>query len=206
MTWNVKAEFVESCSCNMLCPCWFGVQELMVMDQGWCASAWLIRIDQGNSDGVELGGRTLVIGLDFPGPTLFDGNGTARLYIDDGASAEQRGKLEAIFQGKTGGPMEVIGGLVTKWLPTLATKIEVQKDGDTLTANVGSFGQVISQRLKDEAGQPMTLRNPEFASTLQFDKKTVYLAPSSSKWSDPEMPREFETKSGGVAKISWSGN
>ena len=29
MAWNVKAEFVESCSCNMLCPCWYGVKELM---------------------------------------------------------------------------------------------------------------------------------------------------------------------------------
>lgn len=206
MAWNVKAEFVESCSCNMLCPCWFGVQELMVMDQGWCASAWLIRIKQGNSDGVDLAGRTLVIGLDFPGPTLIDGNGTARLYIDDEASDNQRGKLEAIFQGKNGGPMEVIASLVAKWLPTEATKIEIQEDGDTLTASVGSFGQVKSQRLKDEAGQPMKLQNPEFASKLQFDNKTVYLAPSSSKWSDPEMPREFETKSGGVANFSWSGN
>ena len=176
------------------------------MDQGWCASAWLIRIEQGNSDGVDLGGRTLVIGLDFPGPTLFDGNGTARLYIDDEASAEQSKELESIFQGKNGGPMEVIAGLVSNWLPTQATKIDINEDDDTLTANVGSFGQVKSQRLKDEAGEPMTIQNPEFASTLQFDNKTVYLAPSGSKWSDPDMPREFETKSGGVANLSWSGN
>jgi len=48
------------------------------MDQGWCASTWLLRVQQGHADGVNLGGRTLAIALDFPGPTLYDGNGTAR--------------------------------------------------------------------------------------------------------------------------------
>ena len=115
MAWNLTADFIETCSCNMLCPCWYGVRELMVMDQGWCASTWLLRVQQGQADGVNLGGRILAIALDFPGPTLYDGNGTARLYLDDGASADQRRELEAIFQGTKGGPMAILGGLVTTW-------------------------------------------------------------------------------------------
>ena len=75
MAWNLTAAFIETCSCNMLCPCWYGVRELMVMDQGWCASAWLLRVQHGQADGVTLGGRTLAMALDFPGPTLYDGNG-----------------------------------------------------------------------------------------------------------------------------------
>ncbi len=204
MAWNIKAQFIETCSCNMLCPCWFGVQELMVMDQGWCASAWLFRIQQGSSDGVNLEGRTVVVGLDFPGPTLFDGNGTARLYFEEEASPDQRRELEAIFQGTKGGPLEIIAGLVTKWLPTQATNIEVHDEGDTLTTSVGSFGQVKSQRLKDEAGRQMTLQNAGFASALQFDNETIHLATSGSQWSDPDMPRQFETKSGAVTTFAWS--
>jgi hypothetical protein len=190
----------------MLCPCWFGVKELMVMDQGWCATFWLIRVQQGSSDGVNLDGSTVVVGLDFPGPTLFDGNGTGRLYIDEAANANQRRELEAILQGTKGGPMEIIGGLVTKWLSTKTTKIEIQENGDTLTATVGGFGQVKSQRLKDEAGRPMTLQNAGFASVLQFENETFELAPSGSQWSDADMPHPFETKSGAQATFSWSVN
>ncbi len=204
MAWNITAQFVETCSCNMLCPCWFGVKELMVMDEGWCASAWLFRIHQGNSDGVNLDERTVVVGLDFPGPTLFDGNGTARLYIDDQASADQRRELTAIFQGTKGGPLEIIAGLVTNWLPAQTTKIDLKEEGDTLIANVGSFGQVKLQLLRDEAGRVMTLKNAGFASALQFKNETIELAPSTSRWSDPDMPRQFETKSGAVATFSWS--
>jgi hypothetical protein len=204
MAWNMTAQFVETCSCNMLCPCWFGVKELMVMDQGWCASTWLFRIQQGSSDGVNLDGRTVVVGLDFPGPTLFDGNGTVRLYIDEEASADQRRDLEAIFQGTKGGPLEIIAGLVTKWLPTQTTKIEIKEEGDKLTATVDGFGQVRSERLKDEAGRTMTLKNAGFASALRFDNETIVMAPSGSQWSDPDMPRQFETKSGAVATLNWA--
>jgi hypothetical protein len=204
MAWNLTAEFTETCSCNMLCPCWYGVQELMVMDQGWCASAWLLRVQQGSADGVDLSGRTVAIALDFPGPTLYDGNGTARLYIDDAASADHCRELEAIFHGTKGGPMEILAGLVTKWLPTQVAKIDFQEKGGTLTATVDGFGQMKSQRLTNEAGQPTTMQNTGFTTALQFDNQAAQLAPSSgTHWSDPDMPRQFETKSGAVAKFTW---
>jgi len=204
MAWNLTADFIETCSCNMLCPCWYGVKELMVMDQGWCASAWLLRVHQGSADGVDLGGRTLAVALDFPGPTLYDGNGTARLYIDDGANADQRRELEAIFQGTRGGPMEILGGLVAKWLPTRATKIDFQEQGGALTAAVGGFGQIKSERLANDAGQPTTMQNTGFTTALQFDNQAAQLAPSDgTRWSDPDMPRQFETKSGAVARFTW---
>jgi len=204
MAWNLTAEFTETCSCNMLCPCWYGVQELMVMDQGWCASAWLLRVQQGSADGVDLSGRTVALALDFPGPTLYDGNGTARLYIDDAASADHCRELEAIFQGKKGGPMEILAGLVTKWLPTQVAKIDFQEKGGTLTATVDGFGQMKSQRLTNEAGQPTTMQNTGFTTALQFENRAAQLAPSSgTHWSDPDMPRQFETKSGAVAKFTW---
>jgi hypothetical protein len=204
MAWNITAEFIETCSCNMLCPCWYGVRELMVMDQVWCASTWVLRVRRGDSDSVNLGGRTLVIALDFPGPTLYDGNGTARLYIDAGASADQRRELEAIFQGAKGGPMAIVAGLVTRWLPTQTAPINIQEQDGTLTATVAGFGQVHSQRLTNEAGQPTTMQNTGFTTALQFDNQAAQLAPShGTRWSDPDMPRPFETKSGAVATLTW---
>jgi len=114
MAWQMTGQLIESCSCNMFCPCWFTVQELMIMDQGWCAGAMVFRAREGNSDGVTLDGRTVVFVIDFPGPTMFDGNATARLYIDDGANADQRRELEAICSGNKGGPMSALAPLIAK--------------------------------------------------------------------------------------------
>ena len=202
MAWNITARWIESCTCNMLCPCWFGVKDLAVQDQGWCATADIFIIQRGSSDGVDLSGRIVADTWYFPGPTFLDGNGTGRLYVDDAATAEQRGELEAIFQGKKGGPLEPLDALITTWLPTQTTRIEIEEEGDTLTATVIGAGRVKSQRLKNEAGRPTTMQNAGFASALQIE--TLQLAPSSgSRWSDPEVPRQFETKSGVVANLNW---
>ena len=203
MAWNLNGELIESCSCNVLCPCWYGVKELMRMDQGWCDSAFVFRIQGGKSDGVDLGGTTVVVATDFPGPTLFDGKGTARLHIEESASQDQRRELEAIFQGKKGGPMEILAGLMSNWLPTNYCTIEIQDDGNELVAKVGSVGQVESSVLKNESGNAMTFENAGFASAFQFDNLRAKIAPSRTKWKDPQMPRSFETHSGARASWNW---
>src|SRR5262249_17268057 len=207
MAWNLSGEMIETCSCNMLCPCWYGVKELMVMDQGWCASPILLRIKDGRSDSVNLSGRTVVMALFFPGPTLYDGNATGRLYMEETTTAEQRRELEAILQGKKGGPMGALAGLIPTWLPSRSTPIAVREENGTVRATVGNIGQIQSQRLKNEAGQLMTMQNVGFAVAFQFDKQTATLAPSAgTRWSDPEMPRQWESKSGAVGAFAWSGS
>ncbi|MBI3301173.1 MAG: DUF1326 domain-containing protein, partial [Deltaproteobacteria bacterium] len=130
-----------------------------------------------------------------------DGNGTGRLYIDEAATADQRRELEAIFQGKKGGPLAPLEVLIPTWLATQTTTIALQEAGNTLTATVGRFGQVKVERLKDEAGRPTTLHHAGFASKLEIE--TLELAPSGSQWADPELPRRFETKSGVVVNLNW---
>jgi hypothetical protein len=206
VAWNITAQLIETCSCNMLWPCWFGVPELMVMDQGWCASALLFVVSQGASEGIDLAGCKLALAFDFPGPTLFDGNGVARLYIDDGASANQRRELEAIFQGKKGGPMEILGGLMSQWLPSQTTKIQIQEDGNTLTATVGESGRIQSRRLADEGGRPTILQNAGLACLMKTEDDAVQMAPSGSQWSDQDLPRRFETRSGVRGICRWSVN
>jgi len=57
MTWRVSSQFLEVCSCEMLCPCWLGPAK---PDQGWCSGALVFNVERGNSDGVDLGGTTAV--------------------------------------------------------------------------------------------------------------------------------------------------
>jgi hypothetical protein len=113
---------------------------LAIPTQGWCDFHALYRIRQGSAAGVDLGGLALVVAGDLPGPNPFDGNGTARLYIDEGADADHRRELEAIFQGRKGGPPALLAALVTKWLPTQEAKIDIEEHGGTLTSTVGRFG------------------------------------------------------------------
>jgi hypothetical protein len=204
MAWQLRAQMTENCSCNMFCPCWFAVQEYMIMDQGWCAGSLTFEIEEGESDGVDLSGRIVTVLVDWPGPTLFDGNGTARVYIDDEAADDQTRELAAIFQGQRGGTMEILAGLISEWLSVEKTSIRASRDGDVVTATIGSVGHVSSKALRDEAGHGFTMSGGGFVGA--FGMEEAELAPSAgTRWSDPDMPRVFETKSGARGMVSMSG-
>ena len=200
MAWNLNGQLIETCSCNLVCPCWFGVKELQVMDQGWCDTAILFRINEGSSDGVTLDGRLVVMAADFPGPTMFDGNATARMYIDDGATQEQMRELEAIFSGGKGGPMERLASWITNRLPTQQVSIQIQEDKDSLTATIGEVGEIKSMPMTNPGGKPVMFEN-----TGPLGLQSVQISPSASRLSDAGFPRRIETKSGGVGNFAWSG-
>jgi hypothetical protein len=148
--WQISGQSMELCSCKMLCPCWLGPEGQP--DEGWCAAVFGFDVQQGDSDGLDLGGTTVVLAADWPG-NFFDGGGKARLYIDDAASADQSRELEAIFSGKKGGHLEGLWGVVfEEWLPTKVTQVEIAW-GKTPSVTVTDFGQGTLQPLTNGAGQ-----------------------------------------------------
>jgi hypothetical protein len=205
MAWQMRGQLIENCSCNVLCPCWFAAPEVTVMDRGWCAGAFALRVEEGDFDGVDLSGRTATIGVHFPGPTMFDGNGTARVYVDDAATDEQRAALEAIIQGQNGGPPERLAPLISTWLPTADTQIKVDHDGETITVDLGDAGSLISQPLRDPEGNGFTLHGGGFVGGMGLPEGDI--APSrGSVRSDSDFPEtDVEMKSGLRGAFSWSG-
>jgi hypothetical protein len=209
MAWNLSGKMLENCTCNMFCPCWFGVKELMIMDKGYCGGLILFRIQDGISNSINLAGRDVVLFFDWPGPTLLDGNGTSRLYIDDAADTNQQKEFEDIFQGRRGGPMQMLSQLIAKWLPTITTRIDIKEDdgGHNITARVGNQGEIKSQQLRNEAGRAMTVHGAGIASMFQFENDVLTLAPSGTQWSDSDMPHtQIITRSGALGKFNWRGN
>lgn len=198
MAWNVTGNWVELCSCKILCPCWLGPAQ---PDQGWCSGAWVFDIQQGNADGVDLSGAKVVFAADWPGD-FWQGNGTARLYLDAAASAEQRRELEAIFSGRQGGLLEpLLGAVITQWLPAQTARIAIQR-GATLAITIGNVGQVTLQPLQDQAGKPTTVQGSAAQAALQSER--MQLASSKgSRWSDPEL-RQWEGDSGTLHTFNWS--
>jgi hypothetical protein len=79
----------------------------------------------------------------------------------------------------------------------------VQEENGTITATIGNVGQIRSERLKNEAGQQMMMQNVGFAMVFQLENQTAELAPSEgTRWSDPDLPEQWESKSGAVGRFS----
>lgn len=199
MAWTVSGQSIELCSCKMLCPCWLGPEG--TPDQGWCAGGFLFDVRQGNSDGVDLRGAKVFLTATWPG-NFFNGDGTARLYIDESASDDQRGELDAIFSGHKGGHLEgLFGAVITKWLPAKSAKIDIQW-GDNPTFKVGDIGQATLLPIKDAEGKPTEVRAAPALTGFQME--SMGLASSKgSHFSDPDI-RPWDGDSGTLHQFNWS--
>jgi len=199
MAWRVNGQLLELCSCEMLCPCWLGPAK---PDQGWCSGALIFHVQQGNSDGVDLSGSTVAFVADWPGD-FWEGKGTARLYLDEAASPDQRRELEAIFSGKKGGPLEPVwGGVITKWLPSQPEKIAFEW-ADAPAGAIGTVGEVKTQNVKDQAGRQTKVTGA--AAMAAFASQSMDLVRSDgSRWSDPEMRQWNAGGSGTLHVLDWS--
>src|SRR5438093_9667809 len=150
MPWNVSGQSVEFCSCKMLCPCWLGPEG--EPDQGWCAGVFAFDIQEGKSDGVDLGGTKAAITAEWPA-NFFGGNGTLRVYLDESASADQRRELEAIFSGSKGGHLAGLwDAVIANRLPARTERIDLQW-GENPSVTVGNIGRATLQPVKDPTGQ-----------------------------------------------------
>src|SRR5581483_3956226 len=157
-------------------------------------------VQEGQSDSVSLNGSKVVLAAEWPG-NFFAGNGTARLYIDERASAEQRRELEAIFAGKKGGHLEgLFGAVIAKWLPAQAVKIDMTW-GDKPALKVGDVGQATLQPVKDPAGRATKVQGA--AAQAGFQIESMDLASSKgSAWRDPDL-RAWSGDSGTLHQFNW---
>ncbi|HEX6143215.1 MAG TPA: DUF1326 domain-containing protein [Geminicoccaceae bacterium] len=200
MTWQIAGKSTELCSCKMMCPCWLGPDG--EPDQEWCSGAFGFDIEQGESDGVDLSGTRVALAADWPG-NFFHGQGTGKLYLDAGASEEQRRELEAIFSGKKGGMFEaVFGGVISSWLPARVTNVDIKWD-EAPSVTVGDVASATLTPLEDGAGNETRMAGAVAQAALQIDGMQLANA-RGSRWTDPDL-RSWEGDSGTLHRFRWSG-
>lgn len=199
MAWQLSGRMIEACSCNSACRCTLGPAE---PDRGWCSGAFTFVIVDGQSNDVDLSGRTVVWMIDLP-KDFVNGDGTAKLYVDDGANADQRRELEAIFTGQKGGPGEVLGGLVSKWLPSETVPIAVS-GGEQPAVTIGRIGEATLQPIRNASGEATAVVNAPVLGLIDIERAELARA-DGSKFTAPDM-RSWESGGhGSVSPFNWSG-
>jgi hypothetical protein len=134
MSWNLKGSYVETCSCELMCPCNLSLDHGATYD--YCRVTLAFSISEGAIDGTDIAGRKVVLIADTP-KVMTEGNWKLGVFIDDGASDDQLDKLVGVFSGKLGGPMAGLAPLVGEILGVERASIEVDDDGLLHRVRVG---------------------------------------------------------------------
>jgi hypothetical protein len=139
MAWSIEGRYFENCSCEVVCPCTASLA--LGADYDRCKVALVFHVDQGEVDGVDVSGRTLVAVADAP-KFMHEGGWKLGVLIDDDASDEQAEKLGAVFSGQLGGPMAALSGLVGESLGMERVPLQFSSDGGHHRVTVGDRGSV----------------------------------------------------------------
>jgi hypothetical protein len=134
MAWNLKGSYLETCSCDLICPCNASLAHGATHDR--CQVALVFDISEGNVDGTDIAGLKVAAIADTP-KVMTEGNWRLGVFIDDNASDEQAEKLIGVFSGQLGGPMEALGPLVGENLGVQRAPIEIRNDGLRHSVKVG---------------------------------------------------------------------
>ena len=134
MSWNLRGSYVETCSCDLMCPCNLSIDHGATYD--FCRVTLVFNIHEGEADGVDIGGRKVALIADTP-KVMTDGGWRVGMFVDDQATDEQFEKLSGIFTGQLGGPMEALAPLIGETLGAERAPFEVREDGLSHSVRIG---------------------------------------------------------------------
>jgi hypothetical protein len=157
MAWNVKGSYVETCSCDLMCPCNFSFDHGATYD--YCRVTLVFNVKEGEIEGTDVSGTKIAVVADTP-KVMTDGNWRVGVFVDDGTSEEQGDKLVKVFSGQLGGPMAGLAPLIGELLGVERAPIEVVDDGLRHSVRIGD---AIDFEIEDivpfgvETGEPARL-------------------------------------------------
>ena len=155
MAWNLAGSYVETCSCELMCPCNLSLDHGATYD--FCRVTLVFNIQEGEIEGTDIAGRRVALIADTP-KVMTDGNWRLGVYVDDQAGDDQFDKLVQLFAGQLGGPMGALAPLVGEVVGVERAAIEVIDDGLRHSVRVGT---TIDFEIEDivpfgvESGQPV---------------------------------------------------
>jgi hypothetical protein len=155
MTWNLTGSYVETCSCELMCPCNLSFDHGDTYD--FCRVVLVFNIREGAVEGTDISGRKVALVADTP-KVMTDGNWRVGVFVDDGASDDEFDQLVRVFGGQLGGPMAGLAPLIGEMLGAERAAIEIVDDGLRHTVRIGD---AVDFEIKDivpfgvETGQPV---------------------------------------------------
>lgn len=149
MAWDLNGTFMESCNCDVVCPCTTSGLTAPA-DHERCQVTLAFHVQRGQVEGTDVSGRTVVLFADAP-QVMADGGWQVALYLDDGSDDgsddAQADALVGVFAGQVGGPMAALAPLIGEVLGVERVPIDFTDDGRLHAVRVG---EVIDIEIEDQ--------------------------------------------------------
>ena len=200
VSWSLKGSYVETCSCDLMCPCNFSFDHGATYD--YCRVTLVFDISQGEIEGTDVSDLKVAVIAETP-KVMTEGNWRLGMFVDERATDEQVEKLTAVCGGQKGGPMAGLAPLIGEMLGVERAAIEVAEEGLRHSVRIGN---AIDFEVEDivpfgiETGEPVRFDG-------MFHPVAPNLTMAEAKRSNIKaFGIEYEGKSGlSTSEFSWAG-
>jgi hypothetical protein len=156
----LEGTLLEACSCGVLCPCWIGEDP----DGGQCFSFNAYHFDRGTIGGVDVSGRNIVLVNHIPGNVLTPASWEVVMFVDDLATPEQKDAIVGAYQGRFGGPLADLAGLIAEVKEVRSVRITHQIVGGVGTLRIDDILEAELEPFRATDGTITTLRDSLFST------------------------------------------
>ncbi len=186
--------FIESCDCTVICPCWVDDEP----DEDHCTGMVAWTLEPGSTiDGVSVAARTVVSVSTHSGSRGRNATSSV-LFVDSGATPEQRDKLLLAFAGDAPGSLADLAGVTGDVMLTQQADVSVTHGPDkqwTITVSIDSgsgAARLVSAggkpKLFDSRADPLTLANTALDSELRIRGTVTAQVAESISVAVPALP------------------
>jgi hypothetical protein len=186
IVYDLEGTLLEACSCGVLCPCWIGEDP----DGGTCDAFNAYHFDRGSIRGVDVSGLNFVRVVHIPGNVLTPASWQQVVFVDERASDDQREAILDAYDGKLGGPLADVAGLIGETLGVERATITHEVRDGTGTLTIGSVVRSEMHSYTGPGGTTTTLRDSLFSTVpgspayvAVADRNDVQLPQYGMQWS-----------------------
>lgn len=199
MAWNLTGSYVETCSCELMCPCNLSFDHGATYD--FCRVTLVFNIREGQIEGTDIGGLKVAAIADTP-KVMTEGNWRLGVFIDAQATDDQFDKLLQVFSGQLGGPMAGLAPLITDFLGAERAPIDLDRSSDRWSLRVGNSSELSGTvLLGDEGADPVALTG----IVAHPAGPVLTVTPGTSvRWSLFGIDYSGEHRSGFTAPFAWA--
>ncbi len=205
-TWFIRGEYMESCNCEVFCPCLLGKRDergsaLAEPTEGHCDVPMIFQIHDGYYGQIRLQGVKVAVAIYTP-KAMGLGDWTFGLYLDEDATPEQREASEKIFSGQSGGAVgRFFGPLISHRLPDRIVSMEIGREGTRGWARIPGILDVEYEAIEGWDGSASWLDN-----LRHFVSRRLYNARSTrSTFRDHGFEWDNSDRNAYYANFEWTG-
>ncbi|MET8544995.1 DUF1326 domain-containing protein [Kitasatospora sp. NPDC004799] len=166
MTYSISGNYLQSCSCAVVCGCSVDAQPRDPKGGTECRGATVFHIAEGHLNDTDLAGVDFAFYNLFPSH-LTAGDWKVGVVIDNGASDAQADALGRILSGAEGGTFGELAQFIGEFLGTERGEVSLT-DGDAPSLEVAGHSRVTYEPLLGADGTPTTVRNAMFGLSAEY--------------------------------------